>query len=203
MFLPSTVEWERNKSKLAFLLYLDQSSCSKMMIYILYSRTAWLNSMGFSLARLSSHFGQCLLVIFFHALVKSLCRCGATRVDTSNGHQGESWLRQYGRWLWLDPPPQSSWTGTSVSNSQTDQKKNYFLFTAESWNCNLSRAVAGFLAGVKASHHSTDKESRDRLDLGVNIFFILGRTTWRKKLSWADQLEINFTNFTWFYVIFA
>ena len=147
-------------------------------IYILYSRTAWLNSMGFSLARLSSHFGQCLLVIFFHALVKSLCRCGATRVDTSNGHQGESWLRQYGRWLWLDPPPQSSWTGTSVSNSQTDQKKNYFLFTAESYNCNLSRAVAGFLAGVKASHHSTDKESRDRLDLGVNIF-----------LSWSEQLE--------------
>ena len=29
------------------------------------------------------------------------------------------------------------------------------------------RAVAGFLAGVKASHHSTDKESLDRLDLGV------------------------------------
>ena len=148
------------------------------MIYILYSRTAWLNSMGFSLARLSSRFGQCLLVIFFHALVKSLCRCGATRVDTSNGDQGESWLRQYGRWLWLDPPPQSSWTGTSVSNSQTDQKKNYFLFTDESYNCNLSRAVAGFLAGVKASHHSTDKESRDRLDLGVNIF-----------LSWSEQLE--------------
>ena len=32
------------------------------------------------------------------------------------------------------------------------------------------RAVAGFLAGVKASHHSTDKESRDRLDLGVTSF---------------------------------
>ena len=29
------------------------------------------------------------------------------------------------------------------------------------------RAVAGFLAGVKASHHSTDKENLDRLDLGV------------------------------------
>jgi len=32
------------------------------------------------------------------------------------------------------------------------------------------RAVAGFLAGVKASHHSTDKESLDRLDLGVPGF---------------------------------
>jgi len=34
----------------------------------------------------------------------------------------------------------------------------------------VDRAVAGFLAGVKASHHSTDKESRDRLDLGVPGF---------------------------------
>jgi len=34
----------------------------------------------------------------------------------------------------------------------------------------VDRAVAGFLAGVKASHHSTDKESLDRLDLGVPGF---------------------------------
>ena len=44
-------------------------------------------------------------------------------------------------------------------------KRSFFgFFCFESFCC---RAVAGFLAGVKASHHSTDKESRDRLDLGV------------------------------------
>ena len=43
-------------------------------------------------------------------------------------------------------------------------KRSFFFFCLESFCC---RAVAGFLAGVKASHHSTDKESRDRLDLGV------------------------------------
>ena len=44
-------------------------------------------------------------------------------------------------------------------------KRSFFGFVCfESFCC---RAVAGFLAGVKASHHSTDKESRDRLDLGV------------------------------------
>ena len=32
----------------------------------------------------------------------------------------------------------------------------------------VCRAVAGFLAGVKASHHSNDTESHDRLDLGVS-----------------------------------
>ena len=38
------------------------------------------------------------------------------------------------------------------------------------WDCScLPRAVAGFLAGVKASHHSSDTESHDRLDLGVSI----------------------------------
>ena len=50
-------------------------------------------------------------------------------------------------------------------------KRSFFGFVCfESFCC---RAVAGFLAVVKASHHSTDKESRDRLDLGVGCHQVL------------------------------
>ena len=66
------------------------------------------------------------------------------------------------------------WTLVVIGSATTvivDRKvKRSFLVCFESFWC---RAVAGFLAGVKASHHSTDKESRDRLDLGVGCHQVL------------------------------
>ena len=61
-------------------------------------------------------------------------------------------------------------------------KRSFFGFVCfESFCC---RAVAGFLAVVKASHHSTDKESRDRLDLGVGCHQVLS-------IRSSDQVKIT------------
>ena len=92
--------------------------------------------------------------------------------------QGGSWLRQCGHWWSLVLPPLSLSTGRIKIKSRRLKTLWNVCFQSSSRHLKKQiyseifdfRAVAGFLAGVKASHHSTDKESLDRLDLGVTQF---------------------------------